>query len=228
MRDGLNAINRFKNAIQNKEPDLEAGNFEDNYKIEHDNIMIGELVKNDGGKWNLWKATGLDQSALYEGVFVKPMTPKSDRDVVSENYYNKAARKMVIANSDINLDNTADDKQLRWSELTFQGWKKHAGDDAKNLRWVIRNNVINPGTVATVKKAIELTNQNPNKRAEFKLDASNRELNDAFVALAGTVNVKGVIHMLADHHNDMEGLGLKKIHAFGPHRLLLELGRKLT
>ncbi|KAF3898078.1 hypothetical protein GTR04_0208 [Trichophyton interdigitale] len=226
MRDGLNAINRFKNAIQNKEPDFEAADFEKNYEIKNGNIKIGELVENGYGKWDLWKSTGLDRTALYEGIFVKPESPKSAGDVVSENYYNKAARTMVVANSDINFDNTPEDRRLRWSELTFQGWKKHAGDDAKNLRWVIRNNVINPGTVATVKKAIEFTNQNPNRRAEFKLDANNQELNDAFVALAGTVNVKGVIHMLADHHNDMGGLRLKKIHAFGPHKFILELGRK--
>ncbi|EFR02320.1 hypothetical protein MGYG_05317 [Nannizzia gypsea CBS 118893] len=240
MEDGAKVINRLKDALKNKKPDVSAVDIEPRYKVEHAHQVIGKVVKNKPNvKWDFWKATRLDQSAEYDRTVVKihpadnndqqkPQQDSNDpnKDVISDNYYNKAQKTMVVAWSDVNIDNTQpEDTQLRWSDVTFEGWKEHAGDDAKNLRWIVRNNIINQGTIATIREALRRTGRNTDKRAEFAPDPNDNTMNEAFTALAGTPNVKGVFHMLADHHNELGGLTIKKIYAFGANMLLLGLGR---
>ncbi|EZF35687.1 hypothetical protein TMEN_3666 [Trichophyton mentagrophytes] len=242
MEDGAKVIKRLEDTIKTKKTDVPAIDIEPRYKVKRGEEAIGNVVKNKPNvKWDIWKSTGLDKNAQYARTIVKIKSSEGqgkgkeeapqdvndpNKDVMSDNLYNKAHKTMVIAWSNVNIDNTKpEDTRLRWSDITFEGWKEHAGDDVKNLRWIVRNNIINPGTSATIREAIGRVGGKADKRVEFSPDPNNSNMNEAFTALAGTPNVKGVYHMLADHHNEMGGLKVKKIYAFGANMLLIGLGR---
>ncbi|EZF12245.1 hypothetical protein H112_06862 [Trichophyton rubrum D6] len=241
MEDDAKVIKRLEDSIQIKKTDVRAIDIERRYEVKHGEAVIGGVVENKPNvKWDFWKLTRLGENARYARTIVKLQNLEKqgkakeevsqdvngqNKDVISDNYYNKAQKTMVIAWSNVNIDNTEpEDTRLRWSDITFEGWKEHAGDDVKNLRWIVRNNIISEGTSATVREAIRRVGRNPDRRVDFAPDPNDSAMNEAFTVLAGTPNVKGVFHLLADHH-EMGGLKVKKIHAFGANMLLITVGR---
>ncbi|OAL74721.1 hypothetical protein A7D00_0315 [Trichophyton violaceum] len=223
------------------EDDVRAIDIERRYEVKHGEAVIGGVVENKPNiKWDFWKLTRLGENARYARTIVKLQNLEKqgkakeevsqdvndqNKDDISDNYCNKAQKTMVIAWSNVNIDNTeTEDTRLRWSDITFEGWKEHASDDVKNLRWIVRNNIISEGTSVTVREAIRRVGRNPDRRVDFAPDPNDSAMNEAFTVLAGTPNVKGVFHMLVDHH-EMGGPKVKKIHAFGANMLLIAVGR---
>jgi len=114
-----------------------------------------------------------------------------------------------------------DPHRLPWSELTWQTWSKAAGpqrgfpnSDIGNLQYVLRQNVQNKGTMSVVEQAHSKNGIPNDQMGEFEEDPTNVEKSNAFYALLGTDNIKGVAFMLKDHHNEAGNKVIKKIVTF--------------
>ena len=103
---------------------------------------------------------------------------------------------------------------LTWSDLSFQTMSDKVGaGNVKNLKWVIRSNIKNKGTIATLDLAYNNMDIHTEK-AIFRATGGPPVETEAFNAISRTVNVKGVNWMLADHHQAFGDKTIQKIISF--------------
>jgi hypothetical protein len=113
---------------------------------------------------------------------------------------------------------------LTWSDLSFQRMSDKVGaGNVENLKWVIRSNIDNTETVATLDLAYKNLNIKGDK-AIFRATGGPAAETQAFNAISRTVNVKGVNWVLADHHQAFGDKTIQKIISFHtPGRLLPDI-----
>jgi len=115
--------------------------------------------------------------------------------VFNTNAYSKGG-KMIVAISNWKKWDTSDlseEEKLKWSDLVWKSWTIEAGAEAKRLKYVLRYQVVNRGTIAMIAKA----------HVENKVPASGRgewsPNTKEFNGLLGTDNGRGVVWLLYDH-----------------------------
>jgi len=163
---------------------------------------------------------GFTTTTKYDRVTIRSLVDERSSNIVNEGGYNREKGAIVaLWNFQENdLWPRSDPHRLTWSELTWQTWKKVSGpqrgdlvDRASGLKYIFRRDVQNEGTSSVVQKAHETNGLSMDGRGEFEVDNTNKAKSDAFYALLGTDNVKGVAFMLKDHHNELGGKVIKKI-----------------
>ncbi|KMU90818.1 hypothetical protein CIHG_08622 [Coccidioides immitis H538.4] len=157
-----------------------------------------------------------------EGLFKEKITT----DDIHQAVYFPEARTIQVKESFAMKDVLPDDVRLKWSEITFQNWKSVAGNNVKDLKYILRDTIINEGTSDTITQArlnLKIPEDDP---AAFHPSTPGSAMDNAFNSLAGTPNVRSVWHMLADHHREFGDLKIVKIHTYAYDSfLLIELGR---
>ena len=191
----------------------------------------------DAGNFaGLFTKIGLDPAQQYKqlAMYRRSVNPPETRHIkiVNQCSYRPAAKTIIVDSSfRRNDDPKADADRLTWSELTFQRWTELAGDSTKDLKYVIRQHIGNQETQTTMKTAHNNLKIALDTKGEFYPSAPNSNMDNAFRALAGTDNAKGVFYMLADHHNAFNDLQVVKIHTWpiatreSWPAMVLELGR---
>jgi hypothetical protein len=141
--------------------------------------------------------------------------------VINEAAFSRDGKVVIAAYSDTDKDAVAPADRTRWSEFVFQQMKQYAEDktapyDIKNLQFLVRVNVGNPGTIATIKKAFLLNGLSFEKdRGVFRASArSGTAEATAFDAILRTENVKGVNWMLGDHHTELGDKRIKALYIY--------------
>ncbi|MCJ1246738.1 hypothetical protein MMC30_003947 [Trapelia coarctata] len=91
----------------------------------------------------------------------------------------------------------AKNEPTHWSEVAFSVWH-HRFPDPSALKYVVRHNIMNTDTQAIIQKAYK----------DIKLGITEdphvwEKGTNAFYALLGTVNGKGVVRMLTDYSNSL-------------------------
>ncbi|KAK2864947.1 hypothetical protein FQN49_004058, partial [Arthroderma sp. PD_2] len=179
-----------------------------------DKIFTQFTVKNDPEFFN-----DDVKISVREPIHRAAYSPEKETIVVKESY----------AENDIFPDSVRGN--FKWSEFTYQGWKRaveeHNGDvKVGGLKWIVRDNIINPGSTKVIKEVRAKAGIPNDKEATFK---PTDEDPDGFYALAGTPNARGVLHMLADHHMAFDDLKVVGIRTYptekASHFLLVELGK---
>lgn len=205
--NGNKAIARQDGAIRYNPEDLSKPSWKTKYQ--EDPAKTVDVT--EAGPAGLFKAIGLSPKAEYTRL--TEFTDKNNKPV-HQCSYNKD-QKSIIADSNFRKkDNNPPEEQLLWSELTFQRWKEIAGDDVAQLKFVIRQHIVNKGSVNTLEEAYNKLGIPPNKKAEFYPSSDNPAMDNAFRTLAGTDNAKGVFYMMADHHRELQNLKVVKIHTW--------------
>jgi len=165
-------------------------------------------------------AADFSTATRYDRVTIKSKMNDVESGIVNEGAYNRDKGAIVALWNFQENDHwpVSDPHRLPWSELTWQTWEKIAkpqrfarNNDVPNLKYIFRRDVQNDGTTATVQKAHETNGLSMNERGEFEVDNTNVAKSDAFYALLGTDNVKGVAFMLKDHHVELGNKVIKKI-----------------
>ncbi|EAS27826.2 uncharacterized protein CIMG_09030 [Coccidioides immitis RS] len=116
---------------------------------------------------------------------------------------------MSIRTNNKNDHLTAKENRMEWSEAAMKSWKQDSPKDSKSLEWVIKDLVDNVDTKAVMAQAHAKAGYPAGKAgAQFRYDESNPKMKEAFIALSGTKEVKGVYGLLG---NNRAALGDKKI-----------------
>ena len=145
-------------------------------------------------------ATGPVSYTLREATHAAPPVPRwrGGRTTVYRNAFNPRQGVIIAENNFKSATETT-----HWSEVVFTLWHAytwHRGDPS-NLNYIVRNNVENADTKSIIYEA--------HWRAGKPLSDSIRLWregfeNDAFFALLGTPNGKGVARMLADYNHALK------------------------
>lgn len=124
--------------------------------------------------------------------------------------------------------------RLPAGEILWQQYKDVAGDTAGDLRFIISHPVANSDTNRVITEAHAAKGLADEEKGTFTPLDSNREnqLGDIWHQFLGTDNVKGILYMVADHHNELGNKAVTKIHSWTPNgpgangfgSLVIELG----
>ena len=101
-------------------------------------------------------------------------------------------------------------KFRRWSDLVWFVWAKQAGEEAGNLRYIFRDNVINSDTKGVIDQIFKIPRNTfdqpwpPGPGKTFDVATT-----DAGKALLGTPHGSGIAWMMADHKDTLGERGLK-------------------
>jgi hypothetical protein len=141
--------------------------------------------------------------------------------IINEAAFSPDGKVVIAAYSDADKDTLAPADRTSWSEFVFQQMKQYAETgappyDIKNLQFLVRVNVGNLGTVATIKKAFLLNGLNFDKDAGvFRASArAGTAEAAAFDAILRTENVRGVNWMLGDHHTELGDKRIKALYIY--------------
>nr|KMM71519.1 hypothetical protein CPAG_07826 [Coccidioides posadasii RMSCC 3488] len=224
---GRVAMRVLDQAISSNKPNVNRPKVDKLYHVSKDKVgadfTLPELhdkigVVNDKSKTIFTRITVRND----EGLFKKEISA----DDIHQAVYFPEARTIQVKESFAKKDVLPDDVRLKWSEITFQNWKSVAGNNVKDLKYILRDTIINQGTSDTITQArlnLKIPEDDP---AAFHPSTPGSAMDNAFNSLAGTPNVRSVWHMLADHHREFGDLKIVKIHTYAYDSfLLIELGR---
>ncbi len=220
---GVKAATRLEEAITNNERDKIYRPWDEKYKEEF-NMYSKPIAE------SLFTDLGLNSYALWRTVALQSKSTTAHLDTVWGCSFSTAQKAILASWSIRQADENQGEDRLPWSELTFQRWKGMAGAGVADLKWVLRQGVVNPDTVSIMTEAHARLLYSESGHAVFNPSKENPTMKEAFSALAGTDNGKGVFYMLADHHRELRNLRVVKIHTWPaangrPPSMALELGR---
>ncbi|KAL5314933.1 hypothetical protein ACEPPN_017583 [Leptodophora sp. 'Broadleaf-Isolate-01'] len=133
-------------------------------------------------------------------------------------YHNKDQQAMVV--TDTFNDKLGEGFQMEnlvfHSEFIFQGWKAAPGGDVSRLKYVTVAQVQNTFSPAVITDARASMTPTPvaGEKVTFSAAAQSDAELQGFFAIAGTDNGKFLFRMLADHHNEMNGLKVIAVHTW--------------
>ncbi|KAL4804537.1 hypothetical protein BDV18DRAFT_162297 [Aspergillus unguis] len=137
-----------------------------------------------------------EDQAIMAWVFAKNYPNKKRPKAVSQNAY-MPQKGIILAMSNWKMEDTnAEDDKIPSGEIMMQVWDEFAGLDKRDgLRWIIRSHLHNADTRAIIEKAREKYGWG--KRTVISVRRSSDP--EAFEALSGTPNCRGVYATLASH-----------------------------
>lgn len=202
-------------------PDTESPDMNKNYQSydKYDSDSASSSDSNPGtiagGRYlrdDVFGHADIDQHAGFERYEI--VSTGSNKEPVAEGGYSKEGKTIAVTNLGKKNDGNPKDKQIRASELMWQKWKEVAGDKAKELKYVVQEPVVNEGTKKTIERIyndMEKTGPARHQPIEFTDSKTDPVMNKAFTELAGTTNVKGTFHMVAQHHRELGEARIGKI-----------------
>ncbi|KAM5430461.1 hypothetical protein McanMca71_007223 [Microsporum canis] len=215
----------LEEAISTHKPDVTKPPIDRFYKIERSKNQMAalepaKLAETIGGAKDDKSFTHI-QVTNNKDLFIHPV---SDTVPIHEALYSPKLKAIQIKESYSRRDYLPDGTRATYSELTFQNWKSVAGDNVKDLKWVVQDTILNEGTwntIAAARQAIKVTEG----EAVFVPSKPGSAMDNAFNSLSGTENVRGTWFMLADHHTELGGLKVVGIRTYdSPFYLLIEIG----
>ncbi|KAM5474297.1 hypothetical protein MauCBS54593_001871 [Microsporum audouinii] len=222
---GKRVRNVLEEAISTRKPDVTKPPIDRFYKIERSKNQMAalepaKLAETIGGAKDDKSFTHI-QVTNNKDLFIRPV---SDTVPIHEALYSPKLKAIQIKESYSRRDYLPDGTRATYSELTFQNWKSVAGDNVKDLKWVVQDTILNEGTwntIAAARQAIKVTEG----EAVFVPSKPGSAMDNAFNSLSGTENVRGTWFMLADHHTELGGLKVVGIRTYdSPLYLLIEIG----
>jgi hypothetical protein len=102
---------------------------------------------------------------------------------------------------------------LHWSQVTFELWSEFARLahlPVSNLKWIVRHGIENQNTQSIIIQAYLKSGTNINSAPNIQ-SWTLRKNRDAFYALLGTVNGKGVAHFLKDYTKALDRKTIQEI-----------------
>lgn len=208
-------------------PDTTSRPFRDLYIVDYEK----DVAPIAHGPGDPYRAVGLDPNEKYRerALYSNPEAHRLDRAVHVIACSSKEKAINVVSSYKLK-DILPEEDRLEWSELTVQGWREEVGDRVHELKWIVRQHVVNEKTqkeMAASHKRVKIAELdhgvfNPGAAADSPMDSSWTELTK-------TPNAKGVFHMLADHHREFRNLKVIKIHTWLEFKgqwgsMILELG----
>lgn len=142
-----------------------------------------------------------------------------DSRPVQEGAYNPELKLMFNIEAFRSRDKYKNEESTRLpiSELRWQSWVKAStdqGTDPKDLQYFILHNITGENGKAITNRIFEQKGISDGQRKIVEINPTDAD--DYWTAMIGTDNIKGLLYMLADHHNV---LGDKKVQ-----RIVLEKG----
>jgi hypothetical protein len=132
---------------------------------------------------------------------------KDDLMTYYQNFYN--VRDGIIIGS---WNEKPKKEPVHWSQVTFELWSELARLTHKpvsNLKWIVRHDVTNTDTQSIIHKAYSTMGIKSYPSIQSWTLGNNQD--DAFYALLGTVNGKGVAHLLKDYSSAFRRTTIQEI-----------------
>jgi hypothetical protein len=167
---------------------------------------------------------------------------EGSRPPILKTYQNPSQGAILIAKSAnkeeeaLVTDSIASTPATRWSDMVMDNWRVAAGNNKKNLKWILRDNIQDadeefdiPSAQGLIDQALKLMGKDPSENIALEISrptaTSSQAVKDAYNTLLGTVHVDGVVKMLKDHHQELGGLNIQSIFVVkdGEYNLAIQL-----
>lgn len=230
---GESRVNDLRIAISTNRADKDRGSVESNGYIRTDDPDMTNPARGPlENEFGMDRGRYLSQFGIQATKDMKAGPGKVWQNLVVKNregsgyisqYAVSASQKAIILkdsrakDNDENLQPGGDpDIAMKLRDMTIDSWRSAAGNPeaVKELKWIVRNDVVTDESKVAIDAAFAKAGADPKKKAVFRSDSQDPNELAAYQQVAGSFQLRGIVQMLSDHHQELGNLQIVALHVF--------------